>query len=482
MPQPFGDLVVLLPGILGSRLVRRAGGKDVTVWDLSIKRLPRLLWEAVRGGLVLEGNGIDPPNDGIEAADLFSYQLLPGFFSVDDYASIVDALKRGVGDAQLITFPYDWRLSNRHAAKRLETTAIDALKQWREKSGNRDGKLWLICHSMGGLVARYFCEHLGGHAYTRAVVTIGTPHRGSVKALDRLVNGIHYGPINLTSLIRSLPSAYELLPLFPVLREEHDDRLMHVHRIAEIFGLDPITGEEVREPDVAPLPGIDRAMLRRALEFHRDIRVPATSRADNGEVSPYRQFAFFNRRQRTPLSARMKPEELEILETYPEQHGEQWIEEDSRGDGTIPAFSSVPIEWPDTQQAVAVGEKHTAMQAVIAVQDTIFNWLRPLDARGKRGGPTPDHAVIALGVPPALNAGEDLVVSASALVPLNCSIEMSNVETNAVAAQPVALTGDDAVSEITFRGLPQGTYRVTAKPADPMKPEVHDYVLVIAPA
>ena len=59
----------------------------------------------------------------------------------------------------------------------------------------------------------------GTEGETRAVITVGTPHRGSVRALDALANGKKLGPIDLTKLVRSLPSVYELLPLFPVLRE-----------------------------------------------------------------------------------------------------------------------------------------------------------------------------------------------------------------------------------------------------------------------
>ena len=35
-----------------------------------------------------------------EAADLFSYQLLPGYFGVDDYASLLDTIRRSVGERQ----------------------------------------------------------------------------------------------------------------------------------------------------------------------------------------------------------------------------------------------------------------------------------------------------------------------------------------------------------------------------------------------
>ena len=42
-------------------------------------------------------------------------------------------------------------------------------------------KVTLLCHSMGGLVARAYMRRFGG-AKVRAVLTIGTPHRGSVLA------------------------------------------------------------------------------------------------------------------------------------------------------------------------------------------------------------------------------------------------------------------------------------------------------------
>jgi pimeloyl-ACP methyl ester carboxylesterase len=481
MPQgAFGDLVVLLPGFLGSRLVRGKGKAAVTVWDLSMSRLPRLLREIYKGGLVLPGDGIEPPDDDVEAVDLFSSQLLPGFIGVDDYQTIVSSLQRSAGSEQVLTFPYDWRLSNRHAAKRLETKAMDALRQWKVKSGNDDAKLWLVCHSMGGLVARYFCEHLGGREHTRAVITIGTPHRGAVKALGALVNGIRYGPLDLSPMLRSLPSVYELLPLYPAVREEHG-KTMHVHRLAELFGLDPITGEEVRVPDSAPFPELDRAMLRRALEFHRDIRVPAQEREDQGQSSPYLQYAFFNRRQRTPLSARLSGAGIDLLETYPRPEGDGWREDDDRGDGTVPSFASVPIEWAGSGQAIAIGEKHTEMQSVITVQDTILNWLRPLDVRAMKGGPAGQPDAIALDVPPTLMLGEDLIVSASALRPMNASIDLTSVETNARITQRLTLPGGDAIRTIPFRGLAGGTYRVTARHENPMNPAVSDYVFVMDP-
>jgi pimeloyl-ACP methyl ester carboxylesterase len=44
------------------------------------------------------------------------------------------------------------------------------------------GPLTIIGHSKGGLIATYYVKKLGGWRRTRAVVTLGTPHRGTPRA------------------------------------------------------------------------------------------------------------------------------------------------------------------------------------------------------------------------------------------------------------------------------------------------------------
>lgn len=51
-----------------------------------------------------------------------------------------------------------------------------------------DGPVVLVGHSMGGLDARYLAAHLDPRRRVRAVVTVGTPHRGSPIA-DALLRG-----------------------------------------------------------------------------------------------------------------------------------------------------------------------------------------------------------------------------------------------------------------------------------------------------
>ena len=43
----------------------------------------------------------------------------------------------------------------------------------------RGGEIDLVCHSLGGLVARVYLQELGGSRRVRSIVTLGTPHRGT---------------------------------------------------------------------------------------------------------------------------------------------------------------------------------------------------------------------------------------------------------------------------------------------------------------
>jgi hypothetical protein len=53
----------------------------------------------------------------------------------------------------------------------------------------------LVGHSLGGLIARYYVQRLGGDRHVRTVVTLGTPHSGTLAA--RLPN-----PLPITRQLR----------------------------------------------------------------------------------------------------------------------------------------------------------------------------------------------------------------------------------------------------------------------------------------
>ena len=239
--HPMDDVIVVLPGIMGSTLHR--GGSPI--WEPT----PGAVVEAVASlfrsiaTLRLEDGVDEHPGDGIEPGTLMPDLRLPfGLWTFDlGYSALLKFLRStfelvenppGQPDdraANLVCFPYDWRLSNRYNGQRLRCVAESALHRWREHGDGRfaEARLIFIAHSMGGLVARWYVDHLGGAEVTRKLITLGTPHRGALNALEQLCNGVRKGPgpfkLNLTRFARSLPSLHQLLPEYACI--EHNGGL-----------------------------------------------------------------------------------------------------------------------------------------------------------------------------------------------------------------------------------------------------------------
>jgi hypothetical protein len=222
----FGDVVVLLPGITGSVLVQGEGRRAKEIWAPKPGAVLRGLLSLGRSlqPLTVENDDwrVDDLGDGVHATALVdAAHIIPGLWKIDVYSGVEAALIEGLGltrGQNYFPFPYDWRRDNRAGARRLQQQADAWLRSWRDRSGNADAQLVLVAHSMGGLVARYFVETLGGWETTRAVVTFGTPFYGSLNAVDFLVNGFHkgIGPFrsDLTPMLRSMSSVHQLVPWY----------------------------------------------------------------------------------------------------------------------------------------------------------------------------------------------------------------------------------------------------------------------------
>ena len=74
----------------------------------------------------------------------------------------------------LFTFPYEWRDSNVFTANLLDDK-IEAVK-----SICGCGKVDIVAHSMGGLVARAYIQSVDYDSDVDQIIFLGTPHRGSV--------------------------------------------------------------------------------------------------------------------------------------------------------------------------------------------------------------------------------------------------------------------------------------------------------------
>jgi hypothetical protein len=88
---------------------------------------------------------------------------------------------------------------------------------------------------VGGLVARYWMGPLQRWRWCRALITLGTSHRGAPKALNWLVNGVLVLGVELsrpTELLREWPSVDQLLPRYKaVLDTTTADRSWYPHEL-----------------------------------------------------------------------------------------------------------------------------------------------------------------------------------------------------------------------------------------------------------
>lgn len=443
------DLVVVIPGILGSRLVREHDGQRRTVWDLRATVLPRSLAALHRMGKEIEksrGAWEPSPDEGIIADGLLSDPAwLPGFMGVDGYTGMAGRLREAV-PGRLIEFPYDWRLSNAYTAERLRDSVMPRLETWRKERGNSQAKLILVCHSMGGLVARYFCEHLGGAANTRRIFTFGTPHRGSLKALAILVQGKRIGPFDVGRVARALPTVWELLPQYPCV-VLGDKRTVHLQD--------------------AGLAELDDPRFHAARQFQQRIRQPAEARPRG--TCPYQQTVFFGKIQTTIQYARA---------TYTRNSATITVlkpgEDDSRddgGDGTVPSFASFPIELDVSSGGIPLLDKHAAMPAREAALENLVNELNPMDISGLKAvdstAPDLEGHISVLDVPSEARAGDAVpvqVVSSKSEVVIQLVDHVRGTVTNTMTEQLFADDPRGGIPSACDVGpLAPGTYTIVAR-------------------
>jgi len=248
--------VIVIPGILGSRLVDGESGR--IVWgafagEYANPQTPdgaRILALPMREGAPLRALDDDVRPDGVLDRLKVNWLGLP--LELRAYANILAAL--GVGgfrDEELgrsgaidyggdhftcFQFAYDWRRDNVENAKRLhafvEEKRAYVAKEREKRFGTKDAdvRFDIVAHSMGGLLTRYFLMYgdadlpdegplppvtWEGASHVDRVVLVGTPNAGSVKAFTQLVQGVRFGPLlpeYEPAIVGNFPSIYQLLP------------------------------------------------------------------------------------------------------------------------------------------------------------------------------------------------------------------------------------------------------------------------------
>jgi pimeloyl-ACP methyl ester carboxylesterase len=198
-PRDAHRLAVIVPGIMGSQL----GRPRPAPWP------PDLLWidpVDVSGGRLLELGW--PDTQGTEALGCIPYT----YFALK--------LRLETAGYQTLVHSYDWRAD-------VAATGAALAERLRALPAS---DIVIVAHSMGGLVARAALAHPSSRR-VRRVVTLGTPHLGTLAAVQALratyptvrrlaaLDPVHSAEVLAQRVFHSFPSLYDLLPVDGVLGE-----------------------------------------------------------------------------------------------------------------------------------------------------------------------------------------------------------------------------------------------------------------------
>ncbi len=418
--NPDRPPVVLIPGVLGSRLAQSDTG--IELWPGSTRKLltSRYLDLALR----IDPQTLEPLDDGLVASGLFD-----GAVGRDYYGQIVQALTEvggyepsmpgqpvGQQKARLYVFTYDWRQDNVITVRKLDRF----LEQIRRDYGDPDLKVDVIAHSMGGLIIRYYQRYgtedvLDGNSFPvtgagvrrlRRVVLIGTPNQGTVTAVHKFLNGYRVALSKLpVEGVATMPAMFQLFPHplvdwiatidgRPLNRDLFDVELWRRFRWS-IF--DPRVQRRMQqEPDVWPPQDVFERWFEKRLERAR--RFVWSLMVPTGEIEPIEPLMFGGDCVPTPRRlvieevdgdsvARLRPEQ--ILERVPGVDYEALMYEP--GDGSVTKSSllarqeldpSIPRhEYSNVEvdRAFFVCEHHEKLTGNINFIDNMLHYLLSVD-------------------------------------------------------------------------------------------------------
>ena len=259
LPDTERNPVIVIPGVLGSRLVDQQTG-DV-VWGelgpggtnpLKTKSLTELALPMQAGAPLHQLHDQVQPDGPL---DQLTFRVLGIPVKVNAYAQILATL--GVGGYRdqhfrgtsrfnevdyggdhftCFQFAYDWRRDVSESAAQLhqyiEEKDAYTRQQYLEKYGieNPNIKFDIVAHSMGGMVARYYLRYGNqplpddgslpqltweGARRVGRIFLVGTPNLGSTLAINEMKEGLQLAPPMPKfppAVVGTMPSAYQLFP------------------------------------------------------------------------------------------------------------------------------------------------------------------------------------------------------------------------------------------------------------------------------
>ena len=430
--------VVVIPGILGSKLVDENGTK---VWgsftfgaaDPDFPHGARLVALPMQ-----KGTPLSELRDEVYASDVLDtvtvdIGLLRGF-EIGAYIDIMKTLAAGryrdqsLGESGAVDYgglhytcfqlAYDWRRDISEQARALHDVIAEAQLIAREELGlsaDTPIRVDIVAHSMGGLVLRYYLRYgpnplpedgsipeitWEGAKNVRQAILIGTPNAGSIVSLKQLLNGYDLNPIfpnYRPTILGTMPAIYQLLP-----RARHN-RVVDAETKEPIDIFDPRVWERYNWGIISSdeddklrelLPGIDsreerleiardqlEKSLAKAKQFHEALDKPASPPAGT-TIS-----IFVGDSEATDsVYGITKSGKIRVLETAP---GDGTVTRDSavmdeRVGGVWKPFLRSPVDWHRVQ---FIFEEHIGLTRDPTFVDNILFML--LETKGSGIGAQP---------------------------------------------------------------------------------------------
>lgn len=208
--------VVIIPGVLGSRLDRTSDNTEVWPNANTMITSPS---DSYLDDLALGSHGNESPEKKLYASDIMrtATTSIP-FASQDFYAPLIDALtSSGYREgADLFVAPYDWRLDIASSAASLGSIFDSA------RAASPNGKIDVIAHSMGALLAKKYLTNATDTSFIDKLILVAPPQLGAPQMFKAISYGddlgFRIGPVSLLnpseikSIADTMPGAYELLP------------------------------------------------------------------------------------------------------------------------------------------------------------------------------------------------------------------------------------------------------------------------------
>ena len=254
--DPHRNPVIVIPGLLGSKLVDQDTGDRV--WgtfglgqvDPNTATGARQFALPMGKGKNLKELHDNVISDGALDRVVVNFLGIPlelnAYYNIlqtlgvggfrDEQLGVAGAIDYGEGHYTCFQFAYDWRRDIVESAKQLDHFIKARAKYVQMEIEKRFGikkakvKFDLVAHSMGGLVARYYLRYgtadlpedgslpkitWAGAEHVDHLVVIGTPNAGAMTSLEDLIHGASVDslfPSYPAAVLSTMPSMYQLLP------------------------------------------------------------------------------------------------------------------------------------------------------------------------------------------------------------------------------------------------------------------------------